>query len=63
MYPHDALSRKIFNNKYKDTNAVYFFLNKKNYKAHHLLIKNKDIALDNIANDVKKKYSKKKIIK
>ena len=63
MYPHDKISKNKFNNKYKDSNSVYFILNNKLNKSHHLLIKNKDIALDNeIAKDVKnKKYNLKKL--
>ena len=65
LYPHDKTNMKKFKKKYNDLNSVYFILNLKfnNMKVHHLLIREKDIALDNsIAINVKnKKMNIKKI--
>jgi len=62
MYPNDKTSREKFIRKYASLNAVYFIMNNKNSKVHHLLLNNKDIALHNIALSVKKKkYSLRKL--
>lgn len=65
MYPNDKINKQKFIKIYNDSNSVYFILNHKvkGANSHHLLIKNKDIALDNnIAIDVKKnKYNLKNI--